>query len=390
MNKEQFLIILTNYLEGKATKEEINFMHDYYNLFMSDYDVISLLKDKESDKLKLSIKLEIDKHIDQGSRQFKKLSIWPRIAAAAAIILTIGGGALYYNRKIGVDHAASYSSKNNINPGSNKAILTLANGKKISLTDAINGIIVQQSGIKVTKSKKGQLIYVVSSPPDSPNDGKNEKTIGWNTISTPRGGQWQVILPDGSKVWLNAASTLKYPERFTGKERKVELQGEAYFEVVHNVNRPFKVSSTGQMVEVLGTHFNINAYSDEAIVKTTLLEGSVKIWELEKNNAQLLKPDQEAVISAAGIKITNVDAEDAISWKEGIFLFNDDHLDAIMKRISRWYDVDVEFKDEVLKKEMYSGTVSRFAQVSQVLKKLEALGGVSFRIEPHKIIVMRK
>ena len=202
--------------------------------------------------------------------------------------------------------------------------------------------------------------------------------------------QFKVILPDGTLVYLNAASELRYPVAFTGSERKVELTGEAYFEVTKNKAMPFIVHTAKGDIQVLGTHFNIMAYSDDPSMKTTLLEGSVKISQPAKNITKMLKPDQQAVLSDIGIKVIDVNAEDAVAWKDGIFLFNDDHLDDIMKKISRWYNVDVEFNDETLKKEMYSGTVSRFAQVSQVLKKLEALGGVSFRIEPHKIIVARQ
>ena len=385
MNKKQFLLILTKYLDDKATEQEIHFLHAYYNMFMADADVILLLKDNEKEKLKLSMKVGIDEYINQQTKPAKKLLPWPLIAAAATVILV--AGLFLYKQKTATDQITAMVSKKEIAPGSNKAILTMANGKVLSLTDAANGIIAQQGNVSVRKSKNGQLTYMINN--SSPEE-KQTMAILWNTITTPKGGQWQVILPDGTKVWLNAASSLTYPEYFKGNKREVKLQGEAYFEVAHNKKMPFHVSSKNQDVEVLGTHFNVNAYADESFAKTTLLEGSVKLWQPEKKIAQLLKPDQEAILSSVGVKVSNVDAQDAIAWKDGVFLFNDDHLDVIMKKISRWYDVDVQFKDEEMKKELFSGTVSRFAKISQVLRKLEALGGVAFHIEGHKIIVMKK
>ncbi|SDE44332.1 FecR family protein [Mucilaginibacter pineti] len=390
MNKEQFLQILTHYLDNEATKEEEEFLHAYYNLFIADADVIALLKYKETEKLKLSMKSAIDHRIDQPIKPARRLQLWPMIRAAAAILLLAGGGLFFYEQRTDKSQLITNTSPVSILSGSNKAILTLSNGKKISLTDAANGVIAQQPDIKITKSNNGQLVYTVKNDMAFLTNNPNAKAILWNTITTPKGGQWQIVLPDGSKVWLNAASSLTFPEHFTGNVRKVQLQGEAYFEVAHNKSMPFHVSSLKQDVEVLGTHFNVNAYDDNPTIKTTLLEGAVKITRPEKNGSQILKPDQEAILSVNDIKINNVDAQDAVAWKEGVFLFNDDQLDDIMKRISRWYDVEVEFKDREIKKDRFSGTVSRFAQISQVLRKLEVLGGVAFKIEGRKILVQKK
>ncbi len=232
-----------------------------------------------------------------------------------------------------------------INPGSNGAILTLNNGKQVVLNTVHAGKVAQQGNTNLNKSGDSLLAYQNSR------SALNTHSGAYNTLATPRGMQFKVILPDGTLVYLNAASELRYPVAFTGSERKVELTGEVYFEVTKNKAKPFTVHTAKGDIQVLGTHFNIMAYSDDPNMRTTLLEGSVKVSQPGKNITKLLKPDQEAVLSDVGIDITNVDAEDAVAWKDGVFLFNDDHLDEIMEKISRWYNVDVEFNDDVLKTE---------------------------------------
>ncbi|SHM77875.1 FecR family protein [Mucilaginibacter sp. OK098] len=381
MENNELKALLERYRNGSSTPEDKAFLESWYLTHNQSAPYVMPDDDRNEDVDRIWAMIQKN----QSSKKKNNLSYSLAIAASILIFVAIGGYFLVRSKS---KVPTNIIVKNEIAPGKNDATLTLGNGKKISLTNTVNGVIMQQSGIKVIKSKNGQLIYKVLNAVEFTAD--NKKNINWNTITTPMGGQWQIILPDNSKVWLNSASSLKYPEHFEGNTRNVELKGEAYFEVFHNEKMPFHVKCDRQDVEVLGTHFNISAYSDDANIKTTLLEGSVKVSQPDKNITKLLKPGQEAVLSDIGINVTNVDADDAIAWKDGIFLFNDDHLDEIMKKISRWYNVDVEFKDEVLKKEMFSGTVSRFAQVSQVLRKLEALGGVSFRMEPHKIIVMRK
>ncbi len=316
----------------------------------------------------------------------KLVKFWPytRYVMAASILLAVSVGSYFFlhkPREAQGGHNKTFA--HDISPGSNGAILTLSNGKQVVLNQVHTGKVAQQGNTNLQKTGDSLLVYQNSNPAQN-------AQLAYNTLTTPKGMQFKVILPDGTLVYLNAASELRYPVAFTGSERKVELTGEAYFEVTKNKAMPFIVHTAKGDIQVLGTHFNIMAYSDDPSMKTTLLEGSVKISQPAKNITKMLKPDQQAVLSDIGIKVIDVNAEDAVAWKDGIFLFDDDNLDGIMKKISRWYNVDVEFNDATLKKESYSGTVSRFAQVSQVLKKLEALGGVSFRIEPHKIIVARQ
>jgi len=211
--------------------------------------------------------------------------------------------------------------------------------------------------------------------------------VAFNTISTPVGGQYTVVLPDGSKVWLNAASSLKFPTAFTGTERRVELTGEGYFEVAKNKHMPFKVNFNREEVEVLGTHFNISAYPDEAVTRTTLLEGSVRI---SKNNIKkILVPGQQAISSmqTGGFNIAEVNTDEAIAWKNGLFLFHNENIRSIMKKIARWYNVDVNYQGSFTNQE-YGGRISQSKNLSEILKNLELTGTIHFKIEGRRVTVM--
>jgi len=316
-----------------------------------------------------------------------------RIAAAASIVLIISLTIILnlpkQVAKPPVDAASQSATikSNDIAPGGNKAMLTLADGSKINLDSANNGALTQQGNIRVTKLQDGKLVYN--------QDGSFPSTteeVAYNTVSTPRGGQYQLTLADGSQVWLNAASSIRFPTSFTGKERKVEITGEAYFEVAKNAAMPFKVSIAGgrQEVEVLGTHFNINAFDDEQVIRTTLLEGSVKVSTpspLERVGVRL-RPGQQATLNAnARINIVNaVDTDEVIAWKNGKFQFGDGaDIKTVMRQVARWYDVDIEYKGAVSGR--IGGTISRNVNVSQVFKMLEMTGTAKFRIEGKKILV---
>lgn len=302
--------------------------------------------------------------------------------AAAAIIICMLSVSVYFLFKPQPARQISKtenikSPANDVTPGGNKAILTLANGTSIILDSAANGTLTTQGNSKILKLN-GMLSY---------NTLKNKSSeVLYNTISTPRGGQYELMLSDGSKVWLNAASSLRFPASFVGKERKVELLGEAYFEVAKNAAMPFKVKVHGMEVEVLGTHFNINSYDNESMIRTTLLEGSVKINK--NNSSSLLKPGQQAQMNKAGeIKIiNNVDVEEAIAWKEGKFQFDKADIHDIMRQLARWYDVDVEYKGTV--SSHFGGTISRDVNLSQVLNMLHLTGEVNFQIQDKKVVVM--
>jgi len=379
MLKQEAKDLLRKYLAGNCTEEERGLLETWY----LQHEIKDLPQISEEEKEKQLD--EVFNSLPIHHSPARKIFLRTRIAAAAVFLITLGSGLYFYRYKLVREEAVQHQYVNDIKPGGNKAVLTLADGSNITLDDVANGDIAKQAGVTITKTKDGQLVYkVVASP---------SKGLGalssLNAITTPKGGQYQISLPDGTKVWLNAASSLRYPLKFGNIERKVELTGEAYFEVAHNKALPFKVKTTTQEVEVLGTHFNVNAYQDEDNVKTTLLEGSVKISQMESKVSKLLKPGQQAMVTNI-ISVSDVDTEEAIAWKENLFVFNEDNLDHIMRMVARWYNVAIVFNDDSLKTELYSGSVSKFSNVSQVLKKLELVGGVHFTIEEQTIKISRK
>lgn len=325
--------------------------------------------------------------INAGNVQTEDVpKLWPllsRIASVAAIFFLIAGVVAYswINREVEKPVIVKNKIriiKNEVLPGGNKALLTLANGDKIILDNAKNGVVATQAGINIRKTAEGRIIYDAAKPDE------RASALSYNMITTPRGGQYQITLPDGSKVWLNAASSLKFPASFSGKERVVEVTGEAYFEVEKVTSAsgervPFKVISANQMVEVLGTHFNINAYADEVTINTTLLEGSVKIWQRATQQAKYLKPGQQARVGK-DIQVTNVDVRGAVAWKNGYFNFSQENIESIMRKISRWYNVDITYRGNITR-ENFIGSISKFEQVSQVLDMLQLTGSVHFKIE---------
>jgi transmembrane sensor len=307
------------------------------------------------------------------------------ITRVAAVLLLLVAGALYLHNRL--KHSQTPIAAHNtdtpriardIAPGTDGAILTLADGRKIVLDSVQNGELPIQGNTKILK-QGGRLAYMPQ--------GNAGKEVLYNTMNIPRGKQYQLILPDGSHVWLNAASSIRYPAAFTGKERKVEITGEAYFEVAKNTARPFRVKIGEAEVEVLGTHFNIMAYEEEATVRTTLLEGAVKVTRAHASH--LLRPGQEAELNKTDEGITVIDdapVSEAVAWKNGLFFFNRASLSTVMRQIARWYDVQIVYEGEIPDME-FGGKISRHSNVSEVLKILE-LSKVHFRIEGKKIVVM--
>ena len=262
-------------------------------------------------------------------------------------------------------------------PGDNKAVLTLADGSTVVLDDAQNGALALQGNTKVIKLN-GRLNYKAAT--------QATKEVLFNTISTPRGGQYQVQLPDHSLVWLNAASSLLFPTAFTCHQRSVEITGEAYFEVTKNNNMPFSVKAGNAQVQVLGTHFNIMAYNDEASLKTTLLEGAVTFSE--NNVIKVLAPGQQSQLFKNGkVKVVNgIEADEVLAWKNGVFDFQGADIGTVVRQLARWYDVDVVYKKEVA--DLFYAKIPRNTKLSVVLKALELTGKVHFEIDEKKIIVM--
>jgi ferric-dicitrate binding protein FerR (iron transport regulator) len=249
-------------------------------------------------------------------------------------------------------------------PGGNRATLTLANGSVIDLDSAGLGVLAHENGANITRQNSGNLIYEKNGAAGS------NGPVAFNTLRTPRGGQFQVTLPDGSRVWLNAASSLRYPTAFAGNTRQVEVTGEAYFEIAAQKAQPFIVTAPHQQVQVLGTRFNINTYEDEAAARTTLLEGSVKVQTAAHTNGFLLTPGQQLKIQDNNADVTEVAAEDAIAWKNGYFSFNHSSIPAIMRQLSRWYNVDIVIQGNHLDKQTFTGEIEKKLPLQEVLNGL--------------------
>ncbi|MBB5620635.1 ferric-dicitrate binding protein FerR (iron transport regulator) [Pedobacter cryoconitis] len=388
--KDEFLKAVKAYLEGTADETQLLFVEQYFDLFLDSEDIFESMDSEEiqsiHDRMLWKINNEIEKktRISSGKLETaRSFSKYLYMAAAAAFVIPM---SLYIYQRNQVKPVSSQLTSK-ITPGGNKAVLTLENGSKISLTDVKNGEVANQSGAVITKNRDSQLVYQSVS--------STAKEIAYNTIETPKGGQFQLILSDGTKVWLNAASSLRYPSTFGRGNRKVELVGEAYFEVAKNAAKPFLVSSNKQVVEVLGTHFNINAYTNEPVVSTTLLEGSVKVISPFTNTYKIIKPGQQSLIHSddinkTGIKVKNIDPDEAVAWKNGYFMFEKEGLASILRKVSRWYDVEIENpQGEKLDKLLFSGTLSKYSDVSKVLRKLELTESVHFKIVGRRIIVMQ-
>jgi transmembrane sensor len=352
---------------------------------VSEYNLNELAPAVEWERMYARILKEKDsRDVHPKVRKMK----WASWAAAAVVLLLLGSGYYYFaGHKVEPQKIAKFQQPKSMDiapPNSINAVLTLSNGQKIVLDSTGSGIVAMQGTVNVVKMANGQLAYKGSS-----------QNIEYNTLSNPRGSKViSLVLSDGSKVWLNAASTLKYPTAFVGKERKVEITGEAYFEVAHISSSfggggeeamPFIVSKGETSVRVLGTHFNVNAYDDEHSLNVTLLEGSVKVAKGNEN--VLISPGQQATVDDSRLTIhVNVDLDEVMAWKNGFFSYKGADIQTIMRQVSRWYNVDVVFEKPITEK--FYAQVSRNTDVSNLLKMLEATKAVHFKIEGKTIKVM--
>ncbi|MBB5437729.1 ferric-dicitrate binding protein FerR (iron transport regulator) [Pedobacter sp. AK017] len=375
------------YADDKVTPKEKAIMDAAFLKYMSQDETLPTEKEL----------IDADKRIGTGlvykDIPIKKIN-WPfRIAAAAAatIICLSIWSLLFVKTPLPTGYV------NDINPGGYRATLLLASGTSIDLSNAKNGKIAVDKNIEIIKNADGELIFKVQSDSTTASVVSNQKnSISLNTLSTPKGGQYHIALPDGTNVWLNAASTLKFPSSFLGlANRSVELNGEAYFEVAQVKSlfglkkrarkQPFIVKTATQEVTVLGTHFNINSYTDEPATKTTLLEGSVKIDA--KGNNIILSPNQQATNTGHTIQVNKADPDLAIAWKNGEFMFRNEPLADIMKKIARWYDVKVIYENKSTGQINLNGSIKRFSKISEVLCMLELTGQMHFKVEGRRITV---
>ncbi len=390
---ENILVLIEKYQKGQLTTTEKQTLDEWYHSFedtmaeVNTSEELSELQLYERIKNRLLVTIDINKEAEPGKTSKRKTYL--AVAAAVAFLALLSTGAYYL---LFSNSQAKELVKQDkqvqkviapIIPGGNKAILTLADGSTVVLDSTDNGTISEQGNIKVKKLKNGVLAYEINGKFITEND-----ELFYNTISTPRGGQYQVTLSDGTNVWLNAASSIRFPVVFVGKERKVEITGEAYMEVAKNKEKPFKVKAGSSEIEVLGTHFNVNAYDDEASIKTTLLEGAVKISAGENNQAiKYLKPGQQSSVNKNGnvAVMNNADIEEAVAWKNGLFIFKSTDVKTIMRQISRWYNVDVEYKGNV--NLHFTGQLTRNEDVKEVFEKIALTDEVHFKIDGRRIIV---
>jgi ferric-dicitrate binding protein FerR (iron transport regulator) len=363
--------LLRKYQQGTCSPEEAAAVRYLYNLASASAEEVPA---REDDK---RVGAEIWNRLPAGGKSHK-LTIFKIISAAAAVLILIGAGYLWFNNKSEIP--GRQQAHHDIAPGKNSATLTLANGQKIVLTSDVKGELATESGVSITKTADGQLIYEIK-------DQQNADPKAVNQLSTTRGESYQLRLPDGTLVWLNAASSITYPVSFSNTtSREVKLAGEAYFEVVKDKKRPFLVSTAHQHIRVLGTEFNVNAYPDEPEIKTTLLEGSIKLSLEEGSQNRILKPGEQATLSGTQLSVSTVDVEQAVDWKNGDFIFQSEPLNALMRRVSRWYNVEVIYANGVDKEGTFTGKVSRNKPVSVLLKALQS-AGLKFEVIGNKIIV---
>lgn len=384
MDRKNEQKILQRYREGSCSEAELRQLEAWYDSWNMEDHV--LLSESQLEMAERHMRSQVMRRVgfDSGKRRF-----WRRIsiASTAAVVAIALGVGLYLNRGGLMPDIAdkNLSDVNDIAPGKNIATLTLPNGEVLTLSDQKDAIVIHASelsygdGTKIDNEVLGEELDNTSN--------------SLHTIATPRGGQYQVILSDGTKVWLNAASSIRFPASFSGaKQRRIEISGEVYLEVSKDVAHPFIVLSGTQEIEVLGTHFNVNDYSDESFAQTTLIEGSVSVRPLHlahtKEAKKILKPGQKSLIAEQEITVGSANINEVIAWKDGDFRFEDQSVPAIMKQIARWYDVDVVYKDNVSDVRL-NASISRGRNVSQVLKMMEKTGEVKFKIEGREIIVTK-
>lgn len=316
--------------------------------------------------------------LELKNNRHKKRLFLQRISIAASIVFCLAIGGYLFQQRSGQQ---AKNIHDDIGPGKTEATLTLANGQKIRLSDAKNGLLAEEHGVNITKTASGQLVYQISN--------KSKAFNSVNTLETAKGQTCQVLLPDGTEIWLNAASSLKYPAAFdAASPRKVTLSGEAFFQVFRDPSRPFIVKTALQEVKVLGTHFNVNSYADEPATITTLISGSVLVAGLN-HDQKVLKPGEQSILSVAGIQVKRADVEETVAWKHEEFIFSGDDFRTVMRKIARWYNIEVVYEASAPINLQLGGFSSRSRNISTVLKMIAKTGEVHFKIEGRKVFVSK-
>ncbi len=390
MSQERIKQLLKLYADNAATKEEVKELFGFMKSGESDGQLEQIILRSVNEDPAFSLSQEnwdqiwnkIHQEVITTHKKRVPLLFVKRYIAAASLLLIVSTAIFFMvhkkkERMPGI--AANKEHKTDIKPGGVKAMLTLADGSVIILDTAKNGYVANQNNTKIIKLNTGLLSYK--------KEGKNEGKVLFNTITTPRGGQYKVELRDGTAVWLNAASSLIFPTAFVGKERRVELKGEAYFEVAKNAAMPFHVTTSNTEVTVLGTHFNIMSYAEEENISTTLLEGSINLTAngVTKN----LQPGRQADVNRTTSNISehNANIKQVMAWKNGEFRFKETGIKELMRQVGRWYDVDVEYQTTSTG-QYFTASLPRMQNVSALLQMLELTGTVHFKIDNKKIVVL--
>ena len=395
-HQEKLFALLKKYREGFATPEEKAFVELYYDYFKTaedGYDSLSEAGKRDMAKLlwgKVGRRIEEIELSEQGegtgrmggtgqeiNRQRGRRRFLPMMSVAAAVLLLLVSAYLLF--RPGKRTAQTAAAATDLAPGGNRAILILDDGRKITLDSAATGTIATQGVVNIVKTATDELSYRATAHPG--------EAVSYNTLQTPRGGQYRLTLPDGTRVWLNSASSIRYPSAFTGKDRSVEVAGEAYFDVAKDVQKPFLVKARNMEVQVLGTAFNLMAYADEEEVQTTLVTGAVEV--VKDKERQLVRPGQQAVLAdgSSSFRVGEADLKSVLAWKDGFFRFDGGGIAAIMRQMARWYDVEIVYEGARPAEQFY-GFLPRQQYASQILEALELTQNVHFRMEGKKIVVM--
>lgn len=394
MTMQEAHTLLPKLITGEHTSAELQEFEDWLKngseeevaeLMESYYDALNSLPFKSYMPPDFPAELRAQLQEKQSNHSVRKIhflkTAWFKYAAA--IIILLGAGAYLWLNLSEKREVATTTPiiKKDIEPGGDKAILTLADGSEIVLDSAANGSIAEQGGMQIVKQANGEIVYNLKSLQGS--------QAVMNTIRTPKGGKYQLIMPDGTKVWLNAASSITFPVTFVGKDRSVKITGEVYFEVAKDKVRPFLVNNGNTDIQVLGTNFNVNAYEDEEDTKITLLQGSIRVSQDQSQKSIILVPGQQAQVFGKELRsVDNADLGKVMAWKNGLFNFEDAQLEDVMRQISRWYDIEVKYEKGVPDIQLW-GKMSRTTSLSGMLKNLKDVG-VRYRMneERRELIIL--
>jgi len=382
MDKKSFFDLAEKIGTGVATEQEITLFHHWYESFQEEgHEWLDEMGDR--DKIENEIFFRIRNQINGGKLNSSGWQISRKIAAAVLLLLISAGAVYFVLHNKASETQPELVIKDDVQPGGDKAVLTLGDGVQIILDGTMTGVVANEGNIAVENSGEGMVTYWVGE--DLSEMGAHEVT--YNTISTPQGGQYKVRLPDETEVWLNSLSSIRFPTRFSDEFRKVEITGEVYFQVTNQENQPFMVYSGNQYIEVLGTEFNVQAYSDESFIRTTLVEGAVRV--VSDNEAISVKPGYQVVNQKnAGLEVRKVDTDMVTAWKDGLFQFWDTDLEEVMRQLSRWYGIEVNYVTAA-EGGAFTGFISRDVTISNVLRMMEEAGNVKFGLEGKEVFVKR-